>query len=159
MAHEQEIARVVEKYLRPLLDAFTDRDAKNASRTAGQLTFWRDGMLGDLEKIAAGKHDAKTVASLKKKFDESAPRVTEAMEELHKLRRRLAPSKIADQIDIILHHDQFGKGSIRESIQMVIWDFEPGGNKLDTAEFAGKVCRQIQVLNGELQKLGRMVRK
>ncbi len=35
MAHEQEIARVVEKYLRPLLDAFTDRDAKNASGPRG----------------------------------------------------------------------------------------------------------------------------
>ncbi len=116
-------------------------------------------MLGDLEKIAAGEHDAKTIASLKKKFEESAPRVKEAMEELHKLRGQLAPSKIADQIDIVLHHDQFGKGSIRESIQMVLWDFEPDGNKQDSAQFAGKVCRQIQILNGELQKLGRLVRK
>jgi hypothetical protein len=90
MAHEQEVAKVVERYLRPVLDALSDRDAKNASRTAGRLTFWRDGMLGDLKKIAAGKHDETTIASLKKQFEELAPRVKEAIAELHKLRGRLA---------------------------------------------------------------------
>ena len=109
MSHEKEIATVVEKFLRPWLDAMTDRDAKNASRTAGGLTFWRNGMLGELQDIAAGKHDDKTIASLKKKFEESAPRVQRAMEELRRLRGRLAPSKIADQIDLVLHHDKFGK--------------------------------------------------
>lgn len=77
MAHEQEIANVVETILRPFLDALSDRDAKNASRTAGQLKFWRDGMLGDLEAIAVGRHDDEITAALRRKFSESAPRVSE----------------------------------------------------------------------------------
>ncbi len=158
MSGEKEIATVVEKFLRPWLDALSDRDAKNASRTAGGLTFWRDGMLGDLEAIAAGKFDDKTIASLKKKFKESAPRVQRAMHELHRLRGRLAPSKIADQIDVVLHHEKFGKGSIRDSIQMILRDFDRGGKGAGVAYFAGEVCAQIKTLNAELQKLGRMAR-
>lgn len=158
MANEKELASVVEKLLNPLLDALSDRNAKNASRTAGKLTFWRDGMLGELERIAAGKYDDKTIASLKRKFEDSAPRVERAISELHKLRGRLAPSKLADQIDVVLHHDSFGKGSIREGIQMIIWDLEPDGNSDGVAEFSAKVCAQIRTLNAELQKLGRMVR-
>jgi hypothetical protein len=114
-------------------------------------------MLGDLEKIAAGIQDDKTVASLKKKFDDSAPGVTRAMDELHMLRGKLAPSKVALQIDLILNHDRYGKGSIRDSIQMVLRDLESGGNRDWTAEFAADICRQIAALNGELQRLGRMV--
>lgn len=158
MTHEKEIASVVEKVLRPFLDALSGRDAKNASRTAGGLTFWRDGMRGDLEVIAAGKHDDKTIAALTKKFKESAPRVKHAMDELHRLRGRLAPSTIADQIDVVLHHENFGKGSIRDSIQMILRDLERGGKGDRVAYFAGEVCAQIKTLNAELQKLGRMVR-
>ena len=79
------------------------------------------------------------------------------MDELRNLRGRLAPSKVVQQIDLILNHDQFGKGSIRDSIKMVLWELEPGGNRDGTAEFAAGICRQIAVLNSELQKLGRMV--
>jgi hypothetical protein len=86
MANEKEIASLVERLLNPLFDALSDRNAKNASRTAGKLTFWRDGMLSDLEDIAAGEHDDKTIASLKRKFEESAPRVQRAIDELHELR-------------------------------------------------------------------------
>ena len=114
-------------------------------------------MLGDLEKIAAGARDDKVIQSLKRKFDDSAPDVTRAMDELRNLRGRLAPSKVVQQIDLILNHDQFGKGSIRDSIKMVLWELEPGGNRDGTAELAAGICRQIAVLNSELQKLSRMV--
>lgn len=158
MTGEKEIGVVASKLLGPWLDALKDRNAKNASRTAGHLTFWRDGMLGELEKIAAGAHDDKTIASLKKKFVDSAPGVTRAMDELRVLRGKLAPSKVAQQIDLILNHDQFGKGAIRDAIEMVLRDLEPDGNRDGTAEFATDICRQIAALNGELEKLGRMVR-
>lgn len=157
MANEREIATVVERVLNPLFDALSGRDAKNASRTAGKLTFWRDGMLCDLEDIAAGNHDHKTVASLKKKLEDSAPRVRRAMNELRRLRDRLAPSKVAEQIDIVLHHDTFGKGSIRDSIEMILRGIEPDGNNDDAAEFAQKLCERIRTLNAELRKLSRMV--
>ncbi len=158
MTGEKEIGAVASKLLGPWLDALTNRNAKNASRAAGHLTFWRDGMLGDLEKIAAGAQDGKTIASLKKKFADSAAGVTRAMDELRVLRGKLSPSKVAQQIDLILHNDQFGKGSIRDAIEMVLRDHELGGNRDGTVEFAADICRRIAALNGELQKLGRMVR-
>lgn len=80
------------------------------------------------------------------------------MKELHKLRSRLAPSKVAEQIDTILHHDRFGKGSIRDSIEAILRDLERGGNRDNLAAVAREVCEQIHTLNAELQKLGRMVR-
>jgi hypothetical protein len=61
-------------------------------------------------------------------------------------------------IDLVLHHDKFDKSSIQDSIQMVIWDLEPDGNRDGTAAFAGEICGQIRMLNAELQKLGRMAR-
>lgn len=158
MTGEREIAEVAARILRPWLDALKERNAKNASRTAGQLTFWRDGMLGDLEKLASGTQDKKVAASLRKKFEFSAPGVTKAMNELRALRTKLAPGPIAHQIDLILNHDRIGKGSIRESIQMLLRNIESGGGNEQSAAFAGEICNRIAALNGELQRLERMVR-
>lgn len=52
--------KVVLALLRPFLEAWVNRDEIQTAKHAGQLMFWRSGMLKQLEAIAAGNATKKT---------------------------------------------------------------------------------------------------
>jgi hypothetical protein len=63
-----ESASAVAALLKPILEAWVHRDEMKAAKVAGGLTFWRSGMLKQLEAIADGTATAKTRAELRKNF-------------------------------------------------------------------------------------------
>jgi hypothetical protein len=138
--------------LRPFVEAWSNRDEKVAAREAGKLTFWRSGMLKQLEAIAAGKATTKTFEELRKNFDETQERVNATMIRLNDVRGKLAGSKVANQVDLILHDFNYGKSMIRSEIQVII-EFGMRGER----DRARRVCNAIKTLNSELERLHRMV--
>jgi len=52
--------------LRPILDFFMHADERQAVKTANTLRFWRDGMLGHLEKIRDGEATDETFVALER---------------------------------------------------------------------------------------------
>ena len=122
-----------------------------AAKAAGSLTFWRSGMLKQLEAIAGGKATAKTMTELRKNFKETQNSVNETMIRLNELRGKLAGSKVARQIDLILNDFHYGKSMIRSEIETIL---EFGPTERDRARH---VCNSIQALNSELERLHRMV--
>ena len=75
MAVKSEASKPTNLLLRELLDAWVNRNERTAARNANSLTFWRDGMLAQLKKIANGTSSDETFAELEKNFRESAGRV------------------------------------------------------------------------------------
>jgi hypothetical protein len=137
--------------LKPILDAWLHRDEMKAAKAAGSLTFWRSGMLKQLEAIANGTATAKTMIELRKNFKETQNSVNETMIRLNELRGKLAGSKVARQIDLILNDFHYGKSMIRSEIETIL---EFGLAERDRARH---VCNSIQTLNSELERLHRMV--
>jgi hypothetical protein len=144
----------VAEILRQVLDAWVHRDERNAASEAGKLTFWRDGMLAQLEEIAAGRATKATFAQLRKNFDQTSDRVNHSMEKLKEARSKLAGDKIASQIDKILFDFHYGKSQIRSDIQVIL-EFGERGER----DRAQQVCNNIRTLNAELERLNRMVRE
>jgi hypothetical protein len=138
--------------LRPFVEAWSNRDEKVAASEAGKLTFWRSGMLSQLEAIAAGRATKETFAELRRNFEETQERVNETMVRLNKVRGKLAGSKVANQVDLILHDFNYGKSMIRSEIEVILEFGERGGR-----DRALRVCNAIRTLNSELQRLHRMV--
>jgi hypothetical protein len=122
-----------------------------SGESAGSLTFWRSGMLKQLEAIATGKATAKTMTELRKNFNDTQEGVNETMIQLNVLRGKLAGSKVARQIDLILNDFHYGKSMIRSEIETIL---EFGPTERDRARH---VCNSIQTLNSELERLHRMV--
>jgi hypothetical protein len=146
-----ESASAVAALLKPILEAWVHRDEMKAAKAAGGLTFWRSGMLKQLEAIADGTATAKTMAELRKSFKETQNSVNETMIQLSKLRGKLAGSKVARQIDLILNDFHYGKSMIRSEIEMIL---EFGSKEHERAR---NVCNNIKTLNSELERLHRMV--
>src|ERR1700730_13654174 len=153
--------------LGPILEAFKNKDSKNAAQAAGQLTFWRNGMLETLQVIAARKADLRTFGTLRRQFEESADGVDKAKGMLLEAREKLAGSPVAKQIDAILHSDA-GKMTIRGEIEHLIYSADHGytlkpDDELfeltwqNITEDAAHICRGIEVFNAEVQRLNRMV--
>jgi hypothetical protein len=144
----------VTEIIRQVLDAWVHRDERNAASEAGKLTFWRDGMLAQLEEISAGKATKATFDQLRKNFEQTGDRVNHSMEKLKEARSKLAGGRIASQIDRILFDFDFGKSQIRSDIQIILELGEQGERAR-----AQHVCNNIRTLNAELERLNRMVRE
>jgi hypothetical protein len=138
--------------LRPFVEAWSNRDEKVAAKESGKLTFWRSGMLKQLETIAAGKATKSTFADLRRNFQETQERVNKTMIKLNEVRGKLAGSKVANQVDLILHDFNYGKSMIRSEIEIII-EF---GERVER-DRARRVCNTIKTLNSELERLHRMV--
>lgn len=141
---------VLLELLRPILDAWSHRDGRNAAAEAGKLTFWRSGMLKQLEAIADGKATDATFQELRKNFEETSEQANNSMIKLKEVRGKLAGSRVAAQIDRILHDFHYGKSMIRSEIKAIL------SLRGDEAR-ARKVCNDIRTLNSELERLHRMV--
>jgi hypothetical protein len=148
------IPKSVSVLLTEILDAWKNRNARTAAAKAGSLTFWRDGMLEQLHQIADGTADEKTFEQLKKNFEQSDKRVAKLIAKLTQARNELSPSKIAQQIDIILNHNWCGKRRVREEIRKIIQRHKV---QTDVKNDAALACQAIQALNSELERLNRMV--
>lgn len=146
-----ESASAVATILKPILDAWLHRDEMKAAKVAGSLTFWRSGMLKQLQAIATGNATARTMIELRENFEETQESVNETMIRLNALRGKLAGSTVARQIDLILNDFHYGKSMIRSEIEVIL---EFGPTEHDRARH---VCNNIQTLNSELERLHRMV--
>jgi hypothetical protein len=71
--------------LKPFVDAWSQRDERTAAKEAGKLTFWRSGMLKQLEAIAAGTATPETFVELRRNFDDTAERVNHSMIKLKEM--------------------------------------------------------------------------
>ncbi len=146
-------ADIAEKLLNEVLEAWRDRNERNAAKEAKVLTFWRDGMLKQLGEIAEGSATRKTYDELKKNFAATAAPASKAMQELGRLRGKVADLRIADRIDRIVNDPAFGKNMIRHNIQDILANHP----RKDVRNEAIEVCRMIDILNAELRALNRMV--
>ena len=120
----------------------------------GGLAYWRDGMLEQLQKIAEDDADDDTFMLLAKNFEKTNVRMSRLIGKLKQAREELSPGRIADQIDIVLNHDLFGKRKIRDRIRRIIQRHEAQGDVKSDAE---AVCYAIKMLNSELERLHRIV--
>lgn len=96
--------------------------------------------------------EAWTFEDLRQNFEETQERVNATMIKLNEVRGKLAGSKVANQVDLILHDFNYGKSMIRSEIQIII-EFGMRGEK----DRARRACNAIKALNGELERLHRMV--
>jgi hypothetical protein len=133
----------------PIIDAWLHRDERKAAKDAGELTFWRSGMLKHLEAIADGKANKETFNALSKEFDATSERVNLAMQRLKEARSRIVDRKIADQIDKVLHDFRFGKSAIRSEIQVIISLGEEGEKDRAKRELCGKLGDEMIRRRGE----------
>lgn len=83
----------------------------------------------------------------------SQEQVNRTLIELAELRGKLSGSRIARTLDEILNDYKYGKSMIRSRIEEII-EFGPGK---ETKDRAAEVCRDIKTLNGELERLYRIV--
>lgn len=151
--------------LRVVMDTWLNRNEQKAAKGAGGLTFWRDGMLAQLQAIERDGPAPEVVKELKENFESSKARVEGAIARLKKIRSDIGPNKIGDQLDAILHHDRYGKFSIRDDIEGLIYSCEVTEFPEEHREFrlsnikaeAGAIRRQIEAFNGEVRKLQRLV--
>jgi hypothetical protein len=139
--------------LGPFLDAWGRRNETKAVKDAGSLYFWRDGMLEHLRVIAGGQATEKIFTALKSDLKETDEPMRLAMEKLRIARDKIGSGKTAQQIDIILHHGEFGKGSIRERIRWIVTRHKT----TDMTAAAQHTCDAIETLNAEIDRLRRIV--
>lgn len=165
----EEHKSIILALLLPILDAMVNKEPRDAARYAGKLTFFRDGMLEQLEVIAKGKADARTFGALKRGYEKTAPDVERLIERLTAARDKLAGDPMARQIDAILHSESTGKATLRWEIEQLIHSWEcavelPTGDPLkelslkNLADDARFICQGIGQLNSEIERLNRMVR-
>jgi hypothetical protein len=148
---------LAQELLRPILDAWLHRNERAAAEKAGTLMFWRDGMLKELEQIAAGKATEEMFVELERKINSSEVRVEAALAELRKLRNRLAGAQVADQIDQILHNTVWDKFMTRRHIEAVLRQRKLGATPEAVQEMVRGICGSIKTLNSQLERLHRMV--
>jgi hypothetical protein len=181
-----EISNESYAVLEKVLYAWLHRNEFRAARDSAALSFWRDGMLAQLEKIAAGDRTAITFEALEKKFNESQKSVERSMQDLRDVRNEIGRNRIAIQIDKILFEDEMGKSTVRREIHHLIRRYRsirphqagffgklqnlisgPSEELVDTesankvwqeiARDARLVCSSIRSLNAEIERLNRMV--
>ena len=140
--------------LRPILDFIVHYDERKAAKTAGTLRFWRDGMLGHLQKIRDGKATAETFVDLETDLKESEGGAQNAMAVLRTLRGKIGAGRLADSIDQIVDSDPFGKELIRYDIGQLLHKGMLGN---DVRTEALDLCNRIATLNAMLDQLHRMV--
>jgi hypothetical protein len=149
------------------VDAWVNRNRRKAGEDAGVLTFYRDGMLENLQVIAEKKATARTFGALKRQYEKSALGVDKTRTRLIRARDKLAGTAVAEQIDGILHSDS-GKMTIREEIEQLLraWDLAkslpPDHPHLEMtwrnmADDADHICKSIELFNANVRRLHRMV--
>lgn len=145
--------------MRPILDYFIHRDERNAAKEAATLRFWRDGMVSQLTAIAEGRATKETYTKLTENFDETEKPVQQAMWALQRIRKKLGLSKLAKQIDLVTSDEQVGaKAFIRRKIKGILGGYEyKDGDWPDPKRDARDILQNIEYLNGELDRLYRMV--
>jgi hypothetical protein len=148
------IPQSVATLLSEILTAWRDRTARRAASNAGGLAFWRDGMLEQLQKIAEGDADEKTFVLLAKNFEQTNVRVSRLVGKLKRARDELSPGRIAEQIDVVLNHDLFGKRKMRDQIRRIIQRHKANEDVKSDAE---AVFHATRTLNSELERLHRIV--
>ncbi len=150
--------------LREIISAWANRNERCAAKDAGRLTFWRDGMLQQIDAIASGKQSPEVVREVRKAFDESEGRVKEALDRLREVRTTIGPNAIGKQVDLVINHAEYGKTGIRDDIELLLDRFEspaePQYREMD--EEAGKadaryLIGRIEAFNAEIGKLQRLV--
>jgi hypothetical protein len=139
--------------LGPILDTWFERNERKAVKQAGGLTFWRDGMMAQIQRIMRGDRSKETFDELRRNLDGSKEEVTRTVQSLRDIRGKLGASKIAEQVDRILYAEGWGKGEIRVEIAELLRRSEEG----DVTDQAFQIYGLIQTLNGEIQRLYRMV--
>jgi hypothetical protein len=138
--------------IKQILDLLKVQQQSPVSK-ASRLVFWDDGMLRELRAIAAGDTDIDKIRILREKFEASEGRVSKAIVKLLNVRDKLGPSRIAKQIDIVINCANFGKGVIRHDIRELLGT----KRKHELREKADLICRKIEIFNGQLERLDRMV--
>jgi hypothetical protein len=150
--------------LRETMSAWVNRNDRRAAKDAARLTFWRDGMLQQIEAIANGKHEPELVQKLRKAFDESESRVEEALDRLREVRSKIGPNAIGKQVDLVINHAEYGKTGIRVDIELLLdrleAPVEPQHRQIaeDVIKSdARNLVGNIEAFNAELSKLQRLV--
>jgi hypothetical protein len=110
-------------------------------------------MLHELGLIAKGKATAKTYEELGEKFRRSQGTVDKAMVKQKATRNSLGGGPIARQIDEYIHNYDFGKMTVRDEIEFLI---RRKGDEGSAAE-AQFICRRMEMLNAELDRLLRLL--
>ena len=150
MAEGIEPPKLPEGLLREVLGFWVHRHEASAVRNAKSLTFWRDGMVKNLQLIARGQAEPATYTALAKEFEETKEPVAESLEKLKELRAKV-PGKLGAQIDAILNDDRFGKNTVRANIEYILHHHKHQ-DVSSTAEWA---CSAIATLNAEILRLER----
>jgi hypothetical protein len=92
--------------------------------------------------------------TLRSKLRKSEEDVSAALVVLKKVRSRLGGGAVAKAIDNILHHEDFGKMTIRHEIKLFLKDeMTPE----EQQRRASDICRHIEMLNASLDRLHRLV--
>lgn len=146
-------AATVKAIIGPLVGYAKGIGKRKTKGNAGKLHFWSEGMLQELQLIAKGKATAKTYKELGQKFRRSQGTVDKAMVKLKATRNSLGGGPIARQINECIHNYDFGKMTVRDEIEFLI---ERKGDE-GTAEEAQFICRRIETLNAELDRLFRLL--
>jgi hypothetical protein len=129
-------------------------DERQAVKTANTLRFWRDVMLGHLEKIRDGEATDETFVALERDLKTSEKEARRAMTVLRTLRSRIGGGQLAKLIDNIVQSDGYGKEVIWYEINSLLTTRKAGN---DVKSKALEICNQIAILNGELDRLHRLV--
>jgi hypothetical protein len=157
--HSKEIAHLKEA-LQRLIAVGTLIDSKidhRAAADAGQLTFFRTGMLGSLEKIASGDADEADQEALARLLDGTQTEVTEIIERLTSARDilsgKLGGLDLAHRIDQVIY-GKVGKMGIRARIRDII---ARDLSDPSLASLAQAVCSDIKGFNADVMELARSV--
>ncbi len=150
-----QVPQTVYPLLKEIVDAWFRRDEFLAAKESATLTFWRDGMVKQLQQIANGQATEATFKVLEKEFYATEKPVKRSIEKLIVVRNKLGASQLSNKIDFILHDYQFGKGTMRECIELIISN--PEMDERTMKDLAKVACAGIATLNAEISKLHRMV--
>lgn len=144
---------VAGELLKEVLYAWRDRNQRIAVKEANSLTFWRDGMLEQINEIAHGKATKKTFDELKRNFELTEEPVAKSLAKLRELRERIVDGRIGDKLDGIINNPHYGKNTVRQNIQYIL----DHHRKSDVRNAAAEASKAIEILNAELRALFRMV--
>ena len=158
MGEEMDIAgqisaAAVKAIIGPLVGYVKEVGKRRTKGNTGKLHFWSEGMLQELKLIAEGKATAKTYKELNQKFRASQGPVDKAMAKLTVTRNAYGGGPIARQIDQCIHNYDFGKMTVRDEIKFLI---RRKGDEGSAGE-AQFICRRIETLNAELDRLLRLL--
>jgi hypothetical protein len=137
----------VSSLLRDLRAFIRNRPRWWVLRKAGQLSFFENGMLATLRKIAKGTRVAKNQEKLRQQLTASEAGVNEIVTRIRSNRDRLAGQagciEFAHRIDQLID-GAAGKCSIRDQIHLIV-DSDPADPHLPS--LAQQVCDQIKMFN------------